>query len=81
MVVGAMCKVAKVYRGKGTAEGAERFQLFVECTEVEDLQAIFGHEELKEAFGTTLLGYKEKMSEAYQDRERKVEEELADLKR
>ena len=37
--------------------------------------------ELREVFGTTLLGYKEKMSEAYQDRERKVEEELADLKR
>ena len=37
--------------------------------------------DLREAFGTTLLGYKEKMSEAYQDRERKVEEELVDLKR
>ena len=37
--------------------------------------------DLREAFGTTLLGYKEKMSEAYQDRERKVEEELVELKR
>merc|ERR1712066_606231 len=37
--------------------------------------------DLREAFGTTLLGYKEKMSEAYQDRERKVEEELTELKR
>lgn len=37
--------------------------------------------DLRETFGTTLLGYKEKMSEAYQDRERKVEEELVDLKR
>ena len=50
------------------------------CTKKEEHYKNEIHE-LREAFGTTLLGYKEKMSEAYQDRERKVEEELTELKR
>ena len=37
--------------------------------------------ELREAFGTTLLSYKDKMQEAYQTKEQRVEEELLALKK